>query len=46
MKDHNAIKSAYQNAKAQYAEIGINTDDAIANSIRLISAYIAGRPMM
>jgi L-rhamnose isomerase len=30
MKDHNAIKSAYQNAKAQYAEIGINTDDAIA----------------
>jgi len=30
MKDHNAIKLAYQNAKAQYAEIGVNTDDAIA----------------
>ena len=30
MKDNNVIKSAYQNAKAQYAEIGINTDDAIA----------------
>jgi len=30
MKDQNAIKLAYQNAKAQYAEIGVNTDDAIA----------------
>ena len=30
MKDHNAIKLAYQNAKAQYAEIGVNTDDAIS----------------
>lgn len=30
MKDSNKIKSAYQNAKDQYAELGINTDDAIA----------------
>jgi len=30
MKDHNAIKLAYQNAKAQYAEIGVDTDEAIA----------------
>ena len=30
MKDHNVIKLAYQNAKVQYAEIGVNTDDAIA----------------
>lgn len=30
MKDRNKIKSAYQNAKEQYAELGINTDEAIA----------------
>ena len=30
MKDSNKIKSAYQNAKEQYAELGINTDEAIA----------------
>ena len=30
MKDSNKIKIAYQNAKEQYAELGINTDEAIA----------------
>ena len=30
MKDSNKIKSAYENAKAQYAELGIDTDAAIA----------------
>lgn len=30
MKDSKTIKLAYQNAKDQYAELGINTDEAIA----------------
>lgn len=30
MKDSNKIKQAYQIAKDQYAELGINTEEAIA----------------
>ncbi|MDP4289855.1 MAG: L-rhamnose isomerase [Bacteroidota bacterium] len=36
MKDSNTIKTAYQNAKAQYAEIGINTDEAIEQMNKIV----------
>jgi L-rhamnose isomerase len=36
MKDNNKIKIAYQNAKAAYAELGINTDDAIAQMDKIV----------
>ena len=35
MKDSKTIKIAYQNAKEQYAEIGINTDEVIAQMAKV-----------
>lgn len=35
MKDNKTIKIAYQNAKEQYAEMGINTDEVIAQMAKV-----------
>ena len=40
------IEKSYQLAKEQYAALGVDTDNVLAEWIISISVCIAGRPMM